>query len=79
MLLCDFGESELTLNKRVNNNTNKVIDLGSSRPAAAVFSEVKLLFLSMESGDFKETIITAVYCNHEVTMLLERQSEHDSG
>ena len=37
-----------------HNNTNKLTDWGS-RPETSVFCEVKILFLSLESGGFKES------------------------
>lgn len=52
VLLCDFGESEPTLLKS-HANTNKLNDRGSGAP---VLCEVQLLFLSMETGGFEESI-----------------------
>ena len=42
------------------NDTNKLSNRGSGRPAADVFCQVKLLFLSKESGGFEDDNVTAV-------------------
>ena len=37
-----------------HNNTNKLTEPGGDRPATPVICEVKILFLSMESGGVEE-------------------------
>ena len=56
VLLCDFGVLKSSYSPKSHSNTNKLTDRGSSRPAIPVFCEVKLLFLSMESGGFEESL-----------------------
>lgn len=43
-----------------HNNIKKQTNQGSGRPVTSVFCEVKLTFLSKESGDLEQSDITAV-------------------
>lgn len=51
LLLCDLGDSEQAL--KSHNNTNKLTDQGSGRPAVSISAR---LHLSKESGGFEVSI-----------------------